>query len=151
MTQSKKISDISLSPFEVDKIQQNANRKEKQLLIEKLTSSNDENVINALEEALITVKLIYGSEINKEVNSYIKQCTSNELSRKRSYARNTRKKTFDTTNIIIDDFFADYNFNDVLFTKKLQDINDWQQNDWVKNDFYDTFASSFDNKFKKKK
>jgi len=64
---------IRLLKREKEDIRQNAKEYEREMLLELLTDSDDENIIALVDEVLVTVKMIHGEEIMEHVNVRIER------------------------------------------------------------------------------
>lgn len=90
---------VKLTKKENEKIAKEAKGLERELLIDYLIESNDENIINSLDEVLILVKLIMGEEVAKQVREHIKSRKTELLEEKE---RKREQKKYDKEKSIIE-------------------------------------------------
>ncbi len=78
---------VKLNKTTLARIAAQAKEKEEDLLVDFLLNNDDENVYEALQQALAVVKLIFSEEIDAEINAYRDSLIAdeeNEIARKRA-------------------------------------------------------------------
>lgn len=85
---------IKLSKSEKEQIRLNAKEYEREMLLEHLTDSTDENIVALVDEALVTVKMIHGDEIVEHMNVRIERDEQSLLRQKQMLedSNNDREK-----------------------------------------------------------